>query len=228
MSGIIKSVDLAGHARVRPLSRPAPSPVVSAADEERERLRSRIAQLEVEIHQRDLTVAGLRGEVDAAFERGRSEGHAAGLRAAEDREAERTALLGTALRAARERLDDSLKSLDGLAAAIAAECLDVILGDRKHRAAALRKIIAAQVSRIEKSALLAVELSGADFPDAEAFAGIRKDVALEGVALNLSPDVAPGGCRMVLKLGRIEAGLDRQWGTLRGLLEETATTGPAP
>jgi len=127
------------------------------------------------------------------------------------------------VRQARARLDESLASLERLAAALAGECLDTVLGDRKYRAQTVRKILAAQCAKIEKSALLAVELSDADFPDAEALAVIERDIAPSQAALSARAEVPSGGCRMVLRLGQMDVGLDRQWGTLRDLLAEIAS-----
>jgi flagellar biosynthesis/type III secretory pathway protein FliH len=223
MSGLIKVTDTMGHAAVRPLTKLAPPPIVSPQDEERERLRVRTAQLESELRQRDVVIAGLRSDVDLALERGKTEGHAAGLKAAEDRQAERLAILESGVRQARARLDENLASLERLAAALAGECLDTVLGDRKYRAQTVRKILAAQSAKIEKSALLAVELSSSDFPDAEALAVIERDIAPSQAALSARAEIPSGGCRMVLRLGQMDVGLDQQWGSLRDLLAEIAS-----
>lgn len=223
MSGIIKAMDPTGHAAVRPLTKVMPPPIVSPQDEERERLRGRVAQLEAELRQRDVVIAGLRSEVDLALERGKTEGRAAGLQAADDRQAERLAILETGVRHARVHLDESLASLERLAAALAGECLETVLGDRKYRSQTVRKILAAQCAKIEKSALLAVELSSADFSDTEALADIERDIAPSQAALSARAEIPSGGCRMVLRLGQMDVGLDQQWGTLRDLLAEIAS-----
>jgi flagellar biosynthesis/type III secretory pathway protein FliH len=218
MSGIIKSLDRARHGEIRPLARPSQPP----QEDEQDRLRARIAQLETEMRQRDQVQAGLRADIDAALLRGKDEGRAAGLREAEDRQAARLALLEKNLRDARARMDEGFASLERLAVLVAEECLDTILGERKYRAGALRKIVAKQLAGIEKSALLAIELSSIDFADAEALAAVESDVASSKVAVSASAEIAPGGCRMTLRLGRMDVGIDRQWGTLRTVLGEIA------
>ena len=222
MSRVIKSLDLVGHAEVRALARAAPLAVASPQDEERERFRTRIAQLESELRQRDLAAASLRADIDTARETGRSEGRAAGVREAEDRQAARLTLLEQNLRGARDKLDECFAALGRLAMLVAQECLDTILGDPEYRADALRAIVAKQLTQIEKPALLAIEVSGTDFPDAASLAAIEGEVAPHRVAVRANAEIAVGGCRMTLRLGRMDIGIDQQWGTLRALLGEIA------
>jgi flagellar biosynthesis/type III secretory pathway protein FliH len=222
MSSLIKSLDRVGHAEVRPLVRPAPLAAMPPQDEERERLCARIAQLETELSQRDLANAGLRADIDAARESGRSEGRAVGLREAEDRQAQRIALLEENLRSARAKLDESFTALERLAILVAQECLDAILGDPEYRMEALRAIVAKQLSQIEKKALLAIELSSADFPNTASLAAIKGEVKPHKVSVSANSGIGAGGCRMTFRLGRMDVGIGQQWGTLRTLLSEIA------
>lgn len=214
MSALIKS----GRVVVRPLGAAAVKPPLSPLEEERNRLVQRVAALEGELRQRDETIAKVNEELPQALEKAAADAHAAGLAAAETREKERTLLLQAGLRQAQAELKESLSSLDRLAALLARECLDVILGDARHRASSVRKIITSQLSKIEKASLLSAELSKSDFPDEQTLAALADELRLKPGALVAGEAVPPGGCRMVLRLGAVEVGLDRQWTSLKAVL----------
>lgn len=222
MSTLIKSSQ---GAVVRPLGM-ALRPPVSPLEEECERLRQRVTALDGELGRRDATIAELRAEIPRAEEKAKAEGRELGFKDAQDRQEARLALLDAGIRQAQTRLSENMSSLERLAALLARECLDTVLGDPKHRASSVRKIIANQVAKIEKSSVLTIELSKADFPDDEALAALAE--ALRPAALSASEAMAPGACRMTLRLGTIEVGLDRQWTSLRAVLDSIATEGRAP
>lgn len=223
MSGIIKSGNLADLSVVRPVAVPA---AISAAsirqEEERERSHKRIAALEEDLHKRDASITALRADVERAFEEGKTQGHAAGLAEAQDRQAERLSLLDNAVRQALEKMSTDLSSLERLAAVLARECLDKILGSPDDHAELLGQIISKQIAKIDKVMLLGIEVSQQDFPDDEALAALGKRIGLSAVALTARDDMASGGCVMQLRLGRMNIGIDRQWGALREVLDEMA------
>lgn len=229
MSAIIKSGNLAELSAVRSLSpvTALATAVVSRHDEERDRLRRRIDSLETELGQRDSVIANLKAEAKRAFDEGRAQGHEDGVAQADDRQAERISLLEGALRQARSELAGGIDALERLAVLLARDCLDMILGDGAHRAELLRKIVAAQIAKIEKSALLAVEVSGEDFKNEKALAAVAKHGGLPPALVIASRDIPSGGCLMRLRLGRIEVGINQQWGALRDLLAEMALPEPA-
>lgn len=221
MSRVIKSGNFADLALVRPLSPPAslvPTIVVSHQEEENNSQRQRITSLEADLRKRDAAITELRAGTERAFEDGKAQGRAEGLSEAEDRQAERLALLETALATAQCELSARLASFERLAALLARESLDVLLGDPEHRAATLKKILAQQVSKIEKSSLLGVSLSREDFPDKDALASAARRAGVSGTLLSNGADVPAGGCVMTFKLGKMDVGIDQQWGVLRGLL----------
>ena len=218
MSAVIKALDLAVQ-QVRPFSGSVLAAIPSQEEEERERLRARISHLESELVQRDMKLAELRNEIPTTFENGRKEGEAAGLKAAQDRQAERLDLLESSLRMAQAQLTQSVAGLARLAPLLAAECLDLILGDRKYRAAMVRKALSTRLKWIEEASVLAIELSSQDFPDPEKLESLNKEIAPKHARLEAKEDLDSGGCRIVLRLGQMEVGLDQQWSVLRGELE---------
>jgi len=216
MSSVIKALDPSGSVRIQPLLGAA---VPTLEEEEIARLKARIASIENELRQRDSKLAELRNEIPQAYENGRRDGEAAGLRAAEDRQLERLKLLETALRDANSVLVESLAGLERLAPLLAAECLDIILRDRKYRAAMVQKILSAQVKTLERSSVVSIELSKEDFDDPGALEKLKQEMALKQTVLEAKETIESGGCRIALRLGQMEVGIDQQWGSLRRELE---------
>jgi len=223
MSSVIKSDRIAELSIVRPLiSLGAPPVVVSRQEEERDRLHQRIAALEVALRQRDSALAGQRLEMATAIEQATEEGRRAGLAEAEDRQEQRLALLQASLSRSEADISERFQSFERLAALLAHECLSAMLEDPEHQSDVLQKMIAVQTAKIEKSLLVSVELSRADYPDRESVARLARQLDLPETSVAVSDNIAPGGCTMVLKLGRLEVGIGQQWGVLRELLEQIA------
>ena len=207
-------------ARVKKLPIPARiSPVVKSEDES-DRLSQRIVALEAELHQREATISRLHGEVEDALTRGKEEGRKEGLAAADDRQNERLRVLENGLERAQDEFAASLASLERLAALLARDCLDIMFGDSEYREEMLGGLIAAQMAKIEKSALLAVVLSQQDFADKSALTKFAKRTGVAAMRFSLDADLPSGACLMRLKLGNHEIGIGQQWGVLRDHLNE--------
>jgi flagellar biosynthesis/type III secretory pathway protein FliH len=225
MSGIIKSGNLVDLSVVRPLSA---QPVVALAvsksrdDEDRDRLRHRIATLEAEVRECDEAIRALQSDVERAFKQGKEEGRNAGFAQAEDRQAERLSLLESGIRAAQTKLSEYVTSLDRLSVLLAQDCLDILLGSCADRADLVRRIIAAQVGHIDKSMLLEIEVSREDFPDGESLVTLSHKVDLPTGMLTAGPGLVSGDCMINLRLGRMNVGLRQQWGVLKDLLSQMA------
>lgn len=226
MSALIKSANAAELSNVRPLaSGPA---LLSIAEQERERLRSRIASLEEESRKREAAVVELRSQVKQAFEDGKVEGRKLGGAEADKRESERLSALQAAAKQAQAELRNGLSSMERLAALLARDCLDVMLGEPRYRAKMLAKLLTTQVAKLEKALVLDVRFSTEDFPDADMLSGVATQSGLPAETIRASAELTSGACEMTLRLGRMEIGLDQQWSSLRGLLEEMAQPGEAP
>lgn len=215
MNRIIKSGDLGDL--VRPLAHVPPP---SRRDEELHALRQRIASLESDIRQRDAAIEGLKADVKRAFEEGNAQGYRNGLSDAEDRQSERLSLLERGVTKACAELAENMASLERLSALLAHECLDIILGEAADRAEIVRRIIASQIARLDRAMLLAVEVSRQDFPDDDALGSVAAHTGLPLAILSADSEAPSGACSMQLRLGRIDVGIDQQWGVLRDLLDE--------
>jgi len=219
MSSVIKAFDSPAHAKVQPLPGGLLIAVPTREEEEIAQLKTKIALLEGDLRQRDARQAELCKEIPQAYENGKKDGEAAGLRAAEDRQSERLKLLEAALSDANSQLAQGICALQRLAPLLAAECLDIILGDRKYRTAMVRKILSAQIKALEASSVISIELSKEDFGDPQALDKLKHEFALKQTVLEARDDLASGGCRIALRLGQMEVGIDRQWSGLRRELE---------
>jgi type III secretion protein L len=220
MSGIIKSGAFAELAQVRPLPPAAASAsvvILSRHEEERDRLRARVSVLEAEIQQRDALIETIRAAAGDSFAEGRALGCSEGVTQAENRETERLALLGESLQRSEAALREKVAALERLAPLLARECLEILFAAPKFCGKAVRRIIEAQMARIEKSAVLSIAVSRADFTSEESLAAVA-----EGLAVQASEDLPPGACSINLRLGTLEVGLNQQWPALRALLAEMA------
>ena len=227
MSGLIKSGQVLELASVRPLSAVHTiTPVVTKSDEERERLRHRVATLEGEMVAQNATIDALKADVVRAFDAGKRKGREEGLAEAKDRADERLALLRQALQNATATLAERLAGLERLAPLLALECLDKILGDSAQRRALVAMIIQAQLKLIDRAMLLRIEVSRSDFPQTDLLARLQSD-GLAAVEVKADPALPSGSCVLTLRLGRMEVGLNQQWGVLRDLLRDMAADGEA-
>jgi flagellar assembly protein FliH len=226
MSGIIKSDNPAGLVAVRPL---APIGTVltpiTRLDEERERFRTRIESLESEARKRDLTIGELRRDIERVRKESREEGFSAGLSAAEDREESRLALLKAAISQTKTELTSKLASLDRLAPLLAQDCLELIFGDASARAEEICSILRRHLKTIEKSAVLAIEVSRLDFSSESVLRESLAEMGFQNFAVNLRVDAPSGHCTIRLRLGQLEVGVKQQWGLLNTLLGELAIPG---
>lgn len=218
MKAIIKSGEQLVLSAVRPVDR------VSAYEGAQPPLENpfaplerRIEELEAAFAERDITITTLREDVRKARAEGEAKGRERGLREAEDRQADRLALLEKAITAGRARLDDSLADTAQLAAALARDCLDKLFGNPDFRAEAVEAILRVQMARLTGEARIAITVSAADFPD-QALAGLVRD----GVTFASEPDMPSGGCVLKPRLGEIDIGLDTQWQAVRALLDDLA------
>jgi flagellar biosynthesis/type III secretory pathway protein FliH len=230
MSAVIKSGDASARSLVRPVlfAHTGPQKVRSEDEEERERLQRRLATLEGEIRQRDGEIVKLRGDIEAAYASGKTQGHTEGLAAAERREGERLSVIESASRYASTAFESALESLERLSTLLARDALDIILGDSDHRREALLKIVRAEVAKIEKSALIEIAVSADDFPDKRALSAALKRAGIpSGVAVT-AQNLPGGSCEMKLRLGHQDVGINQQWGALRERLTELSLPETSP
>jgi len=202
----------------------APAPAV---DPELVALRMECEALKKQLDERDAKLTGLRAEADAAFKAGEAKGHEAGLREAEDQGEKRMARLEAGISQAQAAFADALGGLERLAPALAHQALAGLLGQADARPQLVAAIVRNQVQTLEARALLEIEVSASDFPDGDALAALEGTLGGFGPVIHASVALKSGDCRIRLKLGTLDVGLDRQWNELAALLREMTEGGAA-
>ena len=214
---VIKSTDGDLDTRVRALGAEAPAP--PRIDPEILALRGEVERLTRDLASRDNQVAELRSEVEAARRDGIERGREAGLEAGAARAEATLDRLQRGVDVAVGQLARDLISMERLAVALAREGLSKVLGEDADRASLVTQIIRTQVAQLEAQAVLCIEVSPQDFPDAASLS----DLAVgPGIRTEAVSSLASGDCRIQLKLGALEVGLDRQWTNLSAILDDLA------
>ena len=203
---------------------PVPAPVV---DPELVALRVECEALKARLGERDAKVSELRAEADAAFKSGEAAGRDAGLREAEDQNEKRLARLEAGIDKAQAEFADALAGLERLAPVLAHEALATLLGKADERPQLVAAVVRNQVQTLDMRAVLQIEVSASDFPDDDALAALEGRLGSLGPIIHASVSLKSGECRIRLKLGTLDIGLDRQWTELAGLLRDMTEGGGA-
>lgn len=216
MSAVLKSGSDAIRDQVRPLHALR---AVPAADAELERLRAALAALAAELAERDAAIAAMPDRIDSAFRDGAEEGREAGRLEAEDKGAATLAAIGEAAEQALVRFAEDMKGLERLAALLASVCLERMLLASDERAAIVAALIGGQVALLAAGAVLGIQVSSEDFAAPEALERLAAGLPGPACEIVASSALASGDCRIALRLGALEVGLDQQWGSLRAALD---------
>ena len=224
-SGNIQPLSVAlGEARdpTRVASAPAVDPETARLLDERTQLLRRL-----EAH--DAEVADLRKQVEAAFRKGEAQGREAGQRAAEDASAARLARLENGIRQALDTFVQTLSGLEYLAPALARESLATLIGHGDTRAELVTATVGRHLRTLEAHSVLHVEVSQVDFQDDTALDALMQALGVPGLRVKAQPGLKSGDCRIQLKLGSLDVGLDQQCGRLGAMLAQMAVPpGGAP
>lgn len=226
MKPLLKAADAPAQANVRHLtdrihalnpvagipSDPEPAPP-SAEALRIAKLEERNAALAAQLEQ--ASEAAPRRE-EEAFERGLAEG----AKRAVTREDDRQAALAEGLAAAQEEFSACLARLDILALEVAQTALARIFGDETLYSGMVAATLRRQMADIEQIMAIRACVSPADFPDERALVTLAG--GLPGLDVTHDPALAAGDCRIDLRLGRIEAGIGKQWTRLSALIDDLA------
>lgn len=192
---------------------PAVDPEVQKLLDERAALLERLEKQEAEL-------AGLRKQVRTAFQEGEAEGREAGRRAAEDAGAAMLTRLEGGIRQAAGVFATAVSGLERLAPALAREGLAAVLGAEKGRAALVSAIVTQHLRTLEAHSILQIEVSQSDFGDEAALSALTQALGASGLRIVALAGLKSGECRIQLKLGTLDVGIDQQWGRLGALLEQ--------
>lgn len=217
---VIKSA-VSRSAQVRAFGLSAPDPEPSPLVLELERLRSDLAAGEAREAALRAELAGRDQAETLACDAARAEGKAEGEALADARHAERLTRLSEAVEAAQAVFADKLALIERLAAGFAGEALARITGDPERHAELLTATIARELKGMATDAIVAVEVSASDFPDADGLTALARTTPVPAV-VEAVRSLPSGGCRIRLKLGEIDLSLHSQSARLRQILHSHA------
>ena len=187
---------------------PAEDPRLLLLAEENAELRSALA---------DLQIAAERAKA-AAREEGKKEAEAA----IRTDEAKRLGAVQAALAGAQNVLDERLEALEGLAALLSRSAIAMLFDQASGYSELVCAMLARQMERVRRDAVLGIRVSREDFADEAALAAAAQGAGTGSISIGADPDLRAGECRIDLQLGHIDIGPAAQWPQLSRLLDELA------
>ena len=152
-------------------------------------------------------------------------GHEKGLREAEEQarreDDRRLEAIRAGLDGALDQWRDRLAALEKLAPLIAHSALAKLFDEHSDYAELVTRAVALQLERLRRETIVGIQLSADDFPDEDSLAALRARAGTGEVALVRDPSLGAGECRMDLRLGHVDLGVQAQWAQLSSLLRET-------
>jgi len=196
-------------------TRPAAEEAVPAVDPVALALREAAAAAIARAEAAEAEIPRLEEAAREAYAEGRKAGVKAGLRQAEDARAESLKRRDAGIAEALASYRDELSAMERLAALLAREALERIVGDPERHVEMLCAIIRRQVEAVDAAAVLRIEVSREDHCEA-------LGEAAGGVEVVVADALRSGECRMKMQLGTLEIGVAEQWGRMRSALDELA------
>lgn len=215
-SGLIKAGTVLVSSERRSTQPVTATPVATPVEPAVDLQAQRIAELETALHDANTRLASQAKAGEArekqALERGREAGLKAGREQAQQRYDQHLDALTNAVASARETFERALsEDARALGIALGQAALDRVLGDSSRHAELIAASVAHHLRTVSEDSVLAIEVSGEDFPDAQAlhdaFAAHNTVPTQRVVA---EPGRAPGSCTIRLTLGRLDLGLRSQ------------------
>lgn len=224
MSAVLKGP--AAAFAIRPLAaRPAATLEIVAAEPSPDSLERDALRAECERLNEALLTARREEEtaVAAALEEGRAQGRAE-MRADDE---EKRALIEAALARASDAWRERLDALDGLAARLAGAAVAKVFGDWEQGSELVVRTARARLGTLRREAVIAVQVSAADFPDQAALEAGAAQAGGPGCRFAVDRDLEAGDCRIDLKLGAVDIGPRDQVAAIAALLDALADGGQA-
>jgi len=197
-----------GYGTRQAAAAPGEDPTISA-------LKAKVAALTVDVLRLQ---SELETVADAAYEDGRTAAVSAYVRDEENARAALAAGIGSA----RSAFETALGDMHRLAIALAQTAVAKMLGDMPSASGAVEAILRTQLARLRPEAVIAAVVSAHDFKTEAALQALRKSVGGPELAVQVDPQMPRGGCRIELRLGHLDAGLDVQWANLATFCETLA------
>lgn len=190
------------------------------ANSELMEMRRQVDALKRQLDDKETELQKARSENIASFKKGETAGHQAGLQEANDRAEEKLRLLEAGILSAVEKFEDELGELERLAALMARECLEQILGNAEKRSDFLCQIIRHQIGKVSSSSRFSIEVSSTDFRSVSSSFSADNLPLPPNADLRISDDLHAGECRIKFALGTMSVGVGQQWSRIRSVLTE--------
>lgn len=189
--------------------------------------RGELDRLQALLAERDAALEKVPAQIKKARAEGEAAGRAAAEAAAEDSREQALALLREGIEQAQGTLADGREQMEVLALLIARTALEKLFGDDRGRKEAVGALVMRQLQSIERRMLLKIEVARLDFPDTRELAALAAEIGVDEDLVSANADFPAGACRMQLRIGMLEVGVDQQWGAVRGVLDELAAAAGA-
>jgi flagellar biosynthesis/type III secretory pathway protein FliH len=152
------------------------------------------------------------------------EGRRQGLREAENREAERVAMLREGFEVAIEDWRARLKGWDGLAAALAGAALGRVFEPHADLGERVTRMLARQLREVRRVSVVTIHVSRSDFSDGDALDALGRRLSGDDASFSIEvdPELEAGTCRIACRLEQIDLDARADWLKLVRLLDEMA------
>lgn len=220
MTVLIKAAAAGGNVRPIAVVRPVPAgraDAAAAAPEEKP-----LSPLERENGELRDALAAARDAADEAAGAARELGRKEAVEQFRRQDQERLDALERGVAAALCEWRDRLAALDRLAPLLAQAAMAKLFDRCEDYTDLVTRSISRQLSNLGREAVVAIHVSGEDFPDAAALADLREDAGAGVLDVLPDADLAAGECRMKLRLGHLDIGVPSQWRELSALLDDAA------
>lgn len=227
MAKLIKGEDLFDEIKAIPWDTPRPAAAfvppkppraaTQVCDPRHDEAQARIESLEHEIadlksrHQADLKLA---------FEKGREDARATQIKQ------EKAAIerLAATLSDAVQRSADHIGSVEQLALLLCETSLNNLSAQPSAQKELLAHCVRQQIAHLKSELVLAVWVNRHDFSDEAQLQGLAAELKI-AAQIRMSDDLAPGDCRIELRLGHIDISMSAYWESLRAELRNLSQIG---
>lgn len=209
MTGFVRPLDLGTASPKQPV--PATAEPQDEIALELIRLRSMLATADSEYERK----------IAAAREQGRQSAIAGFQRD----EAKALAILAEGVSAAAEGVRSEIAALQSLAITLCQNVLGKLLVDPGKQQAFLSGAIAKQVALVHRDSVLSVRVSNVDFAEPSSLADLSTQLGLSANSIQTDPAIAPGSCRMMMRLGQIDLSIPEYLREIQRVLASFDATG---
>jgi type III secretion protein L len=216
---VVGRIDVTAQAARRPDASGQEVAGVDTLAAERDALVARLDEAREEL---EAMASQLLERQQAAFERGVAEGEARARAAAAEQAETHEARVVDGIAAATRAFEDALVRLDGLSSALAMMAVEQIVGDELQVKERVVQVLRHQLDRLQAQRPLRVRVSATDFPDAEPIRLALRDAGYAEVDAIADSTLASGSCRIQLRMGEVDAGVQQQLKALSHLLNTEA------